>query len=191
MIINKPIPNIWPTKYWAFCDHTQYKRNTQTWDNYNGIIFNSTNVKARKPNQIIINTKPGKGFSLDLTQGYHIGRSSTYAAMQIAHYLNHKQIYIFGLDMTKIGNQLWHYGNNEDVTPENRLNRFAAEAEHYQWAAQNLPPEIKNKYTLCSNYNPWPFTQHYPKQNHTTAIQHILQNLNQNQNQPTPPTPFS
>jgi hypothetical protein len=59
------------------------------------------------------------------------------------------------------------------------MKRFAAEAENYQWAAQNLPPEIKTKYTFCSNYNPWEFTKHYPKLDHTTAIQHILDTTTQ------------
>ncbi len=99
MCINQPYQLLWPTKFWSFCDHTQFTRNESVWNNYNGIIINSYNVKARKSNQILIQARPGQGFSADLPGGYHIGRSTTYASMQIANYMNYSKIYLFGVDM--------------------------------------------------------------------------------------------
>lgn len=176
MCINKPYRSVWPTKFWAFCDHTQYIRNQEDWNTYQGLIINSPNVTIRKssPNQIVIKAKAGKGFSKDLTTGYHIGRSSTYANMQTAIYMNYSKIYIFGLDMCEVNGVLYHYGANPDVAPENRKPRFAAEAESYMWAAQNLPDEIKNRFIFCSNYNTWKFIDHFPKLDHIIAVSEIL-----------------
>ncbi|KKL53169.1 hypothetical protein LCGC14_2278160, partial [marine sediment metagenome] len=47
MVINQPYgyypnrcpeghKNIWPPKYWVFCDHSQYKRNLDAWNKYKG-----------------------------------------------------------------------------------------------------------------------------------------------------------
>jgi hypothetical protein len=174
MCINKPYKTVWPTKFWAFCDHTQYTRNEATWNEYTGIIINSPNVSARKSNQIIIRTRHGKGFSKDVLGGYHIGRSSTYANMQVALFMNYDKIFIFGLDMTEVNGQLHHYGVNPDVSHENRKNRFQAEADNYTWAGQNLPLEIRKRYFICSSYNPWEFCQLFNKMDHKTAVRDIL-----------------
>ena len=96
MCINKPFKAVWPSKFWAFCDHTQQRANQDTWNSYDGIIINSPNVRARKSNQVLIRSRPGKGFCTDVTKGYHIGRSSTYANMQVAYYMNYDRVYIFG-----------------------------------------------------------------------------------------------
>jgi hypothetical protein len=174
MCINKPYKSVWPTKFWAFCDHTQYTRNEDAWNTYNGIIINSPNVSARKTNQIIIRTRHGKGFSRDIVGGYHIGRSSTYANMQVALFMNYDKIFIFGLDMTEVNGQLHHYGVNPDVNPENRKTRFQAEAENYIWAGQNLPVDVRKRYYICSAYNPWEFCQMFNKMDHKTAVKDIL-----------------
>jgi energy-converting hydrogenase Eha subunit F len=175
MCINQPYVKLWPTKFWAFCDHTQYARNESIWNSYNGTIINSYNVKARKSNQILIKSMPGQGFSIDLVSGYHIGRSSTYAAIQVAKYMEYHSIYIYGCDMSagKDGS-LWHYGTNPDVSSDNRKKRFEAEAVHYMWAAQHLPVEVRNKFIFCSSLNPWPFIQHFPHLDHLSAIDEVL-----------------
>lgn len=179
MCINQPHQAVWPTKYWAFCDHTQYRRNENTWNNYNtGIIWNSPNVRARKANQIVVNVLHGKGFSQDITRGYHIGRSSTYAGMQIANFMGYRKVYIFGLDMGAVNGALHYYGQNPDVTNQNRMARFEAEAENYMWAAQNLPKEVREKFYICSTHNKWPFVEFFNRMDHTTAVSDILQYAN-------------
>lgn len=174
MCINQPYMPLWPTKFWAFCDHTQYQRNAAIWDQYKGIVINSHNVRARKTNQILIKNKPGQGFSLDLVTGYHIGRSSTYAAMQIANYMNFRRVYLFGVDMAEVNGILHYYGQNPHVTNEIRKQRFQAEANHYWWAATHLPAETRERFIFCSSYNPWPFLEHFDKLDHKNAIQDIL-----------------
>jgi hypothetical protein len=175
MCINKPQTAVWPSKFWGFCDHTQYTRNEETWNNYEGMILNSPNVTARKANQVIIKTKQGKGFSKDLSTGYYIGRSSTYANMQAAYYMNYEIIYIFGLDMTEVNGKLHSYGVNPDVSPENRKSRFAAEAEHYLFAGQNLPEDIRKKFIICSSYNPYSFVDYFGRLDQKTAVDTILE----------------
>jgi len=174
MCINKSYKPVWQnTKYWAFCDHTQYNRNQDAWSTYTGIIINSPNVTARRSNQIVIKSKGGRGFSKDMNIGYHIGRSSTYANMQVALYMNYERIYIFGLDMAKKNGILHHYGTNPDCSPENREKRFSAEAESYTYAGQNLPEDIRKRFYICSSINPWDFCKYYNKMDHLTAVPDI------------------
>lgn len=175
MCINQPHPVLWPTKFWAFCDHSQYNRNMQIWEAFTGIIINSTNVRARKNNQYVLNSKPGKGFSTELTTGYHIGRSSTYANMQVAYYMNYSRIFIFGVDMTDVGGLMHYYGQNPDVANEVRKPRFTDEAEHYMWAAKNVSEQIRNRFVFCSSYNPWPFMEHFPRLDHKIAVGEVMQ----------------
>lgn len=175
MCINQPNQSVWPTRYWAFCDHTQYRRNKDIFDSYNGVIINSTNVKARKNNQFVLGNRSGKGkgFALDISNGYFIGRSSTYANMQVAYYMDYERIYIFGVDMTDVNGMMHYYGQNPDVSNEKRKERFAAEAEHYLWAGRNVTEEVRNRFTFCSSYNPWPFLQYFQRMDHREAVAKI------------------
>jgi hypothetical protein len=179
MCINKPYEPVWPSRFWAFCDNTQQKRNTGYWDKFKGIIINSPNVRARRSNQIIVRSRPGQGFCKDVTKGYHIGRSSTYANLQVALYMDYERIYIFGIDMCSIKKDggeemLHHYGQNNDVSPENRKSRFPQEAKHYLWAGQNMVEEDRKKIFFCSSYNPWPFLKYFNHLDHLKAVEHAL-----------------
>jgi hypothetical protein len=173
MTINHPDQRIWPTKYWLFCDHTQLNRHLATWEAFNGWIITSSNIKKRKSNSIQIKNLQGNDFSLNLMEGMHIGRSSVYAAMQVAHFLAYDEVYIFGCDMAKVGDQLHFYGVNLDAPPDVRANRFAAEAEFYAAAGEKLDERIRKKYYFCSEYNLWPFTERYNKLDHKKAIEII------------------
>lgn len=176
MCINKPYPPVWPSKYWAFCDNTQYVRNVDLWNAYEGTIINSYNVKARKSNQIIIHSVGGRGWSYDVSIGYHIGRSSTFANMQVAHYMNYDKVYIFGCDMAQTEKLHW-YGQNPDVDNVTRAKRFQHEADNYQHVGEILPEEVRRKFYFCSSVNPWSFTGLFNKRDHKTAIQEILRNI--------------
>ena len=177
MSINKPDDRLWPTTYWVFFDATQLRRHEIMWNDYNGYIFNSTSIKARKNKSIQVKNLHGKGFSKDLTIGLHIGRSSVYAAMQIALWLDYKHIYIVGVDMNPSGGKdgrLHFYGVSPDVKPEIRASRFEKEAEHYQHAAENLDESIRKRYTFCSSYLQWPFAKHFNIIDHADAVKEIL-----------------
>ena len=176
MVINKPISYIWPVDYWAFCDHSQYVRNKADFDSYNGLLINSIGVKAPKPNQVLVKAMHGKGFSRDITNGYYIGRSSVYANMQTALFMNFAKIFIFGIDMCAVDGKTHHYGNgfNPDVAPDLRIQRFAYEAEHYSGAGEILSEDIRKKFYFCSSYNPWPFTEKFNKWDHKDAVAKIL-----------------
>jgi len=177
MCINQPNQQVWPTKYWSFCDHTQYRRNVSIWEAYQGVTINSPNVKAKRSKQIMIKNRPGKGFCLDIVHGYHVGRSSTYASMQVAYYMNYDRVYLFGVDMCAVGGKMHYYGQNPDVSNEVRQTRFAAEAESYTWASKNLPEEIRKRFWFCSSYNPWDFVNCFNKLDHKIAIDEILKTI--------------
>lgn len=178
MSINKPDMRIWPTKYWCFCDYSQYRRNADLWEQYNGIIINPSSMKARHQNQILIKNISGKGFSKDLLKGYYIGRSTTFASMQVALWMNYDKIYIFGCDMGEVNGALHFYGQNPDVSNENRQKRFAIEAEYYNNAAKSLDEYERDKFVFCSSYNKWSFVDKFNKLDHKEAVDHILNNVN-------------
>jgi len=173
MSINKPDPRVWPTKWWAFCDQSQYVRHPEQWKHEEVHVINSTSVRARRANQTMVRSRAGKGFSKDLINGYHIGRSSCYAAMQIAWFMNYSRVFLFGVDMNPEGlnGKLHWFGTNPDVKPELRAKRFKYEAESYQWAADHLTPSDRERYVFCSLCNPWPFVEAFGgKKNHKTVI---------------------
>jgi hypothetical protein len=174
--INKPDERVWPTTYWAFFDMSQLRRHEDLWNNYNGIIFNSTAIKRQREMGLQVKNLGGKGFSKDLIKGLHIGRSSVYAAMQIGLWMNYEHIYIFGCDMNPDGmnGRLHFYGTNPDVKPEVRKERFKKEAEYYEFAADILKDEDRKRYTFCSSENKWPFVDRYNKLEHKKAISHII-----------------
>lgn len=178
MVINKPYHKVWPAKYWAFCDHSQYERNIEEFNSYTGIIINSIAVKARahRATQVIVNVSSSKGVSYDLTRGYVIGRSSVYANIQTAIWLGYAKVFIFGCDMNPngINGQLHHYGINPDVPPENRKTRFKAEAEHYDEMAAVLPEHLRKRFYFCSSYNEWPFVHEFNKLDHKKSVEFII-----------------
>ena len=190
MVINQPYGyyedrcqsehrGIWPPKYWVMCDSSQQRRNSNAWNAYRGTVITSASVKQRHPNHVMIKNRSGKGFSTDLVKGYHIGRSTTYANMQAALYMNYDRIYIFGIDMNSVNGSLHHYGVNPDVTPENRKSRFSEEARHYEFAAQKLSEDKRKRFIFCSSYNPFPFVNKFNKLDHKIAPDKILEYLEQ------------
>jgi hypothetical protein len=94
--------------------------------------------------------------------------------------MDYERIYIFGIDMCAIKKgdggeeMLHHYGQNNDVSPENRKSRFPQEAKHYLWAGQNVPEEDRKKIFFCSSYNPWPFLKYFNHLDHLKAVEHVL-----------------
>lgn len=179
MSINKPDPRLWPTTYWAFFDISQIRRNEDLWNGYNGIIFNSTSIKRQKLTSMQLKNLGGQGFSKDLTKGIHIGRSSVYAAMQLGLWMEYQKIYIFGCDMDPAGinGKLHFYGDNPDVDPNKRKERFKNEAEFYEYATNILNDAEKSKFVFCSTVNNWPFVTKYNKLRHEIAVEKILESL--------------
>jgi hypothetical protein len=177
MSINKPDDRIWPTDYWAFYDGSQIRRHENYWSGYTGTLFNSTSIKKRKDKTVIFKNIGGKGFSLDVGKGIHIGRSSVYASMQIALWMDFDKIFIFGCDMNPdgINGQLHFYGVNPDVPPEVRKNRFKDEADHYNVGADAMNQDQRNKFVFCSEYNKWGFIEKFGSMSHKEAVMHILE----------------
>ena len=177
MSINRPDERVWPSDYWGFCDISQYTRHKHLWEDYDGVIINSTAIKHSKPNSLQIKNISGKGFSQDLLNGIHIGRSTVFANMQTALWMGYEHIYIFGCDMNPEGvdGKLHFYGTNPDVDPEVRKRRFEKEAEYYSYAANILSEKDRSKFTFCSSYNPWPFVEKFNSIDHLEAIPEIVE----------------
>ena len=167
MTINKPDLRLWPTTYWSFCDHSQYIRNKEVFNNYTGVIFNSRAVTASHPSQVIIGAC--SKFSFDLADGYEIGMSTTYASMQIALYMDYARVYVYGVDMCRVsigGKSVLHsYGVNPDVKEEVREQRFKRESEYYDKAV-GLMGTLKSRFYFCSAYNPFGFVNKYNRVDH-------------------------
>jgi hypothetical protein len=177
MSINYPDPRIWPTDYWAFFDHSQAQRHAALWDDYNGVIFNSASIQKRKAGTIQFRNIGAKKFSKDLTDGICIGRSSVYASMQIALWMDFDRVYIFGVDMNPASDlgKLHFYGTNPDVLPETRAKRFDKEAEYYVTAWESMSDTERTKFVFCSSVNPWPFVKMFHSRDQKIVIPEILQ----------------
>ncbi len=178
MSINKPDKRLWPTTYWAFCDMSQYTRNKELWDTYDGVVINSSAVKVGHRRQVLIRTRSGQGFSKDLANGFYVGRSTTYANLQTAIWMGYERIYLFGCDMGAVNGQMHFYGKNPDVDDKNREQRFAREAEHYHHAAATLPESDRKRIFFCSSYNQWPFVRAFNHRDHKNVIPEILDYAN-------------
>lgn len=177
--VNHPDIRVWPTTYWSFFDSTQMRRHEKFWDSYEGIIFNSTAIKKQKEKSMQFKNKHGNGFSRDLKEGLYIGRSSVYALMQIALWMNYDHIYIWGCDMNPNGlnGKLHFYGENPDARPEDRKKAFEREAQYYMEAANSLTDEERSRFKFCSDYNNWPFVNKYVKLNHRVAMIDLIDKL--------------
>ena len=178
MSINKPDDRLWPTKYWLFCDSSQYKRHQALWAGYGGTIINSVAIRNIKKNTVRVKTIHGKGFSTNLLKGMYVGRSSCYAALQVGIWMGYDHIYVFGVDMTSVGGKVYAWGTNPDVSDSNRIKRFKYEAESYDWLVGNVSPDIKSKITFCSRYNPFPFVDKFEKLDHMDAVDTIISRVN-------------
>ena len=178
MSINKPDMRVWPTKYWLFCDTSQIKRNHGLWSGYDGCIFNSMMISETRPGTVLIKNIPGMGFSTDLTRGFHVGRSSVYASMQVALWLGYDAIYIVGIDMGSVsvnGEDVLHfYGQNPDCTADSRKRRFADEAKYYENAARELPENARKKFYFCSSYNKFEFVNSFNRLDHKKTVETVL-----------------
>lgn len=176
MCVNKPEVRLWPTPYWMFCDQSQFARNKDAWEHYNGQVINASSVRARHKRQILIKSISGRGFSRDLGKGFYIGRSSTYAAMQVALWMNYPKVYLFGVDMCAVDGKLHFYGKNPDVNDNQRVQRFDREAESYLYAATDvLKAEERARFVFCSSYNKYKFVDYYQRLHQKKAVDIILE----------------
>jgi len=175
--VNTPDPRLWPSHYWSFFDLSQFRRHESLWAGYNGLVFNSTAIKRQKPNSMQFKNHSGKGWSRDLAQHIFIGKSSVFASMQIAAWMGHEHVYVFGCDMSPEGlnGRLHFYGNNPDVKPDIRAERFLKEASYYDQAADLMSPDERAKFTFCSAYNRHGFVDKFNRLDHRRAVEVVLE----------------
>lgn len=174
--INKPDPRVWPSKFWSFYDTSQLRRHEELFNSYEGILLNSTSIKRYKTNSTIFRNIGGMRFSRDLVAGLCIGRTSCYAAIQLALYMRYEKIYFFGVDMDPEGidGKLHFYGTNPDVDPNIRKTRFKFEAEYFDHAADQMEYQERKRFYFCSSYLTWSFKARYNHLDHKIAVDEIL-----------------
>lgn len=181
MSVNHPDARVWPTKYWAFCDMSQYRRHQEHWRTYGGTVItsaavgNSKELTGDRPGVVYVRNLGGYNFSRDLIHGCYVGRSTVYANMQTALWMGYDKVYILGCDMGAAADgRMWYYGVNPDVPPDDRAKRFELDAKHYEYAADTLPAADRAKFAFCSSYNKWPFVDKFSRMDHEIAIDAIL-----------------
>ena len=174
MTINKPDDRYWETKYWIFCDYTQYSRNKTAFNNFNNTVITPTSFKINHKNSIKFKLLHDKGFSFNLVNGVYVGWSTTYVAMQFALWMNYDKIFIFGCDMGRVNGKLHSYGVNPDVPEDVRMQRFAREANNYMIAANIMDENIRNRFYFCSSYNKWEFVDKFNRLDQRVAIDYII-----------------
>lgn len=180
MQVNHPYKPIWPTDYWFFVDNGCIQTHKRLWAHYEGQIICGDAVRERRGEhdlKVKITKTAGPGFSEDLTKGIILGLTSSYAALQVACWMDYKSIYFFGVDMCAVDNKL--YANNW-VNPvhkkhKGRIEHFRRESTAWSWAGKHLPACIKNKIYLCSNYNKFKFVDNFQSLDHTIAYKTILE----------------
>ena len=170
MSINAPVPDLWPTSHWLFCDDSQYEKHVRLWKAYRGQVINSTSVREQKANTVQVKRRSGKGFSTNLLDGFYIGRSSVFAAMQASCWLGYEHAYIFGCDMCSVGKLTHFYGTRRGE----QAGKFEEQAGYYEHAAKILPASVRERFTFCSSYNPFGFVERFGTLSHETAVEQIL-----------------
>jgi len=161
--INNPDTRVWPTQYWCFFDSSQYRRHKALLADYKGIIVTGSSIANCHGNHLRLRNLGQQTFSTDLLRGLAIGRSSVFAALQVAEWMKYDEIFVFGVDMDAKGidGKLHFYGTNPDVPPHVRVERFKAEADCFMQAVNNIAEERRQNIHFCSEYNTWPFVKHF------------------------------
>jgi hypothetical protein len=180
--INRPDKRVWPTKYWGFYDTVIYHRHLEEWQWYGGTVITSTstlryekNVAYTPANVVLVRRLDGMGFSRDLVTGFHLGRSSTYAALQTALYMNYDQVYILGHDMgTRPDGRMWFNNQAMDCNVQDRATRFDHEATFFDYAATQLNLDTRDRIIFSSNYNVWAFRNRFNNVDQDHVVEEVL-----------------
>lgn len=177
--INCPDARLHSTDYWAVNDVSQLDAHHTLMANYPGILLVGNGVRRQVDNAVMIQVLEGKGWSSDLVKGYFLGRSTTYASMQTAAWMDYDKVYIFGCEMDPDAETLWFYGpTNAGIQADRRRSKFAAEAEHFQFAADHLSDAERARFIFCSEgLNPHAFVRSFSQLPVHRAVGHIIQSL--------------
>jgi hypothetical protein len=174
--INNPDMRVWPTQYWSFFDSSQYRRHKGLLADFKGVLLTGSSIESCHPNHLRLRNLGLQTFSQDLMKGLAIGRSSVFAALQVAEWMKYDEIYVFGVDMDAKGidGKLHFYGTNPDVPPHVRVERFKAEADCFMLAVDNLSEERRKSIHFCSEYNTWPFVKHFGSHSASEGLDLVL-----------------
>lgn len=176
LAINRPVPDLDPSAFYLFQDATSYVRNRDYLATYSGLMLAGFRaLPGDTPNTVFFPLRQGMGFSRDLTGGWFVGKSSSYAALQVALWMRYPRIYFLGVDMGAVGGALWHYGQNPDITAGEPTPRFELEFRFFDHAAAVLSPEERKRVTFASAHNLYAFPDAFNRRDHRAIVPEILE----------------
>ena len=143
MIINRPAPI--KATYWHLNDRDIVIKYQNELKSFDGLILTNTGCKIPLKNVKYFAIKRGMGWT-DEPNHYHLARTSTWSAMQVAVKLGYKKIVVIGIDQGFTNKP--YYGDHEYMAePEHRQNKFNGEAA----AFEHFPQEHQDKFLFCAN----------------------------------------
>lgn len=162
LFVNRPLPILLDiAKYWAVNDQPIVMQHLAEMRQFKGEIICGSSAFVPGRDCIKVTSAPGRGFSMDLERGFHLGRSTTLSSLQVAVWCGYESIVVCGCDMNADG-QLYFTGETNPVVSDNiRRRRFDLEAENWAYAAESLPEEIRRRITFVTDLNPYPFIQQF------------------------------
>jgi hypothetical protein len=176
LAINRGVPELEPTDFLLFQDAATYVRLKDYLPTCPSVIMSGFRaMPGDVPNAVFFTLRQGMGWSRDLEGGFFVGKSSTYAALQVAAWMNYRRVFVLGCDMGAAPDgSLWRYGTNPDIGREERLARFAVEARFFDFAATALTPEERSRFVFASSYNRFPFVDKFTRADHRGIVEEIL-----------------
>ena len=160
LIVNRPYqPLMDLAKWWAVNDMPVVMKHLDQIRAFKGTFICGSSAFIPGRDSIKVPALAGRGFSMDLSQGFYLGRSTTLSSLQVAGWMDYASIFVLGCDMSAEGN-LYHDGSAPlGMTESTRKKRFDTEAEYWAYAAKSMPVELRQKTTFVGDLNPYPFVR--------------------------------
>lgn len=174
-VINRPVNGITPNFFCAY-DSVVIHDNIEYLKSFTGVIIGGTQVHFPGKEIWTFDNVGHNTFCLLASNGVCLGKSTTYAALQIFLFLGYEKICVYGLDMTadKSG-ELYHNSRGNKFVPyDERLKRFQNSELKYYDNLPKLPEHLRERFYFVSDINPWPFFEQMPHSRDMNTVPKIL-----------------
>lgn len=164
LYVNRPYkPLLDYARYWAVNDQPIVRQHMRGLRYFPGQVICGASAFIPGRDYIKVKVIPGPGISLDLVQGFHLGRSTTLSSLQAALWMGYERIFIVGMDMClENGEAYFDRSDNPAVSLSTREVRFKTEAHNWAVATEALIKHgLIGKVRMVTDCNPWPFIKAY------------------------------